>query len=136
MNPKPYTRNQGMYIGGEIQKRVVGARAWLDALAEDGDLIGAGLVEFGAKADVARLDDVQLQLLLAAAVRQLLEAVAQALVHAPLACRGIQVQGLETSSSQHLCPGAYARCMHTWVPIVPFTVCQSSLIIEYLVRCY
>lgn len=68
---------------------MVKARAWLDSLAEDGDLIGAGLVKFGAKADVARLDDVQLQLLLAAAVRQLLEAVAQALVHAPLACRGI-----------------------------------------------
>jgi hypothetical protein len=94
MNPKPYALIPGMYIGGEIQKRVVGARAWLDALAEDGDLIGAGLVEFGAQAHVARLDDVQLQLLLAAAVRQLLEAVAQALVHAPLACMGYIGPGL------------------------------------------
>ena len=64
----------------------MGKHAWLDALAKDGDLIGAGLVELGAQAHVTRLDDVEFQLLLAAAVLQLLEVVTQALVYAALTC--------------------------------------------------
>ena len=60
--------------------------ACLDVLAVHRDLLGAGLVELGAQAHIARLDDVELELLLAAAVRQLLEAVPQALVHTALAC--------------------------------------------------
>ena len=66
---------------------------------------GAGLVELGAQAHVARLDYVQLELLLAAAVRQLLKAVPQALVHPALACN--------SKTSQ---PSAISRCSnHEWI---------------------
>ena len=64
----------GDKAGIEVQERKAGLTR-LDPLAEDGDLVGAGLVELRAQAHVARLDDVELQLLLAAAVRQLLEVV-------------------------------------------------------------
>ncbi len=64
----------GDEAGIEIEERKAGLTR-LDPLAEDGDLVGAGLVELWAQAHVARLDDVELQLLLAAAVRQLLEVV-------------------------------------------------------------
>lgn len=58
----------------------------LDILAVHCNLLGAGLVQLGAQAHIARLDDVQLELLLAAAVGQFLEVVPQALVYPALAC--------------------------------------------------
>ena len=65
--------------------------ACLNVFAVHRDLLRAGLVELGAQAHVARLDDVELELLLAAAVRQLLKAVPQALVHPALACTRPQI---------------------------------------------
>ena len=67
--------------GGRTILNVAGVR-----LAVGGDLLGAGLVQGGAQADVTGLQDLQLQLLPPAVVRQLAHMVLQALVHPTPTC--------------------------------------------------
>ena len=69
-------------------KRIPAGRlcTWLHILAEDGDLLGAELGQLGPEADVPALDDVQLELLLAASLCELTHVLPQTLVNPTLTC--------------------------------------------------
>ena len=73
--------------GMAAQGRKRGSSHRLDAVAEPGAFLGAQLIELGAQPNVAALDDVQLELLLAAGLGQQVRVVPQALVHAALPCK-------------------------------------------------